>query len=962
MKGYINNINNFIVKNSLEFFYKMSDDASNYSSKFGFDNMQKDAFRHAYTSAYLAHLSSEGFSASLGYAYEIKGMIDRSNSLNDNRMDLYNNFKGVETYLELKNDIFNILKNSHLNTIDRIRNEPLFDKNGKQIADMFEKESIIAKEELDKADNDIKDMIAKAIKDKIDKGELIIDPKTDNRNINDSNADKGIFIETLRKLWNLIMEINDDTPTLDEAEKATSPIIIDMNGDGIHSGKLATGSGKAIHFDLDGNGFAEKTAWINTSDAFLVLDKNANGKIDNGNELFGNHTLDEQGNKSFADGYAALAAYDENKDGKIDAQDSIYAQLSLWQDKNQNGISEEGEIISLAEAGISSIDLHVQTLKERDANGNIITHRGSVRFADGREHIAEDVWFQINPAQTRYVGDVRLSPEQATELLSLPNVRAFGNVMDLRLAMSQDSELKTMVQAYLSADSEAQKDLLNPLIYRWTGSEGIDPHSRDPKKVYGHVLDARILVTLEHLTGKEFSGVWCWGEHDNNPHGKAAPILIEEFNKFANYTHAWLMLYSKAHQETALHFWQVMSRQSQNKDSGIDWKDFADHLQSLQAQDNSAEAKVAYRMMNDLFTYSSAYQNSLSDYLMEHSDEYGALFAAEGIIPGISGDEQNNTLKGTEKNDILYGKAGNDTLNGGSGNDVLDGGTGNDSLNGGVGNDTYVFSKGHGQDVIYDPHDNADDRIIFTDLKREEVIFRQEGYHLIMQSSETDSVKITNFFHSDAYKIEHFQFADQSFSLEDLMTKGLLIHGTEANDTFQYWRGKAEVYAGAGNDILHGADKDDVLYGEDGDDKLYGNGGNDRLYGGDGADYLYAGAGDDILSGGKGADRLHGGAGADVFVFDVADDAVDIIEDFNVQEDKIALSREVFSALGEQLKAEAFALGTQADTQKQRVLFDVKTGSLLYDADGSGVIAAQHVATLRGSALHALSHEHFEIV
>lgn len=122
MKGYINNINNFIVKNSLEFFYKMSDDASNYSSKFGFDNMQKDAFRHAYTSAYLAHLSSEGFSASLGYVYEIKGMIDGSNSLNDNRMDLYNNFKGIETYFELKNDIFNILKNSHLNTIDRIRN------------------------------------------------------------------------------------------------------------------------------------------------------------------------------------------------------------------------------------------------------------------------------------------------------------------------------------------------------------------------------------------------------------------------------------------------------------------------------------------------------------------------------------------------------------------------------------------------------------------------------------------------------------------------------------------------------------------------------------------------------------------------------------------------------------------------------------------------------------------------
>lgn len=87
---------------------------------------------------------------------------------------------------------------------------------------MFEKELIIAKEELDKADNDIKDMIVKAIKDKIDKGELIIDPKTDDRNINDSNADKGIFIETLRKLWNLIMGINDGTPL---STKPSKPLV-----------------------------------------------------------------------------------------------------------------------------------------------------------------------------------------------------------------------------------------------------------------------------------------------------------------------------------------------------------------------------------------------------------------------------------------------------------------------------------------------------------------------------------------------------------------------------------------------------------------------------------------------------------------------------------------------------------------------------------------------------------------
>ena len=216
---------------------------------------------------------------------------------------------------------------------------------------------------------------------------------------------------------------NDLHPSLDQAERTSSPIVIDLNGDGIHATKLAEGLDKAVHFDLDGNGFAEKTAWIDASDALLVLDKNANGRIDNGHELFGNHSLNAEGKKAFADGYAALAAYDENQDGRIDAQDAVYAQLAVWQDKNGNGISEAGEVLGLAEAGIAAIDLNAKAVNERDAAGNRISHRGSVEMADGSQRLAEDLWFQINPAQTRYVGEA-LSPEAQAALLGLPNVRA----------------------------------------------------------------------------------------------------------------------------------------------------------------------------------------------------------------------------------------------------------------------------------------------------------------------------------------------------------------------------------------------------------------------------------------------------------------------------------------------------------------------------------------------------------
>lgn len=774
--------------------------------------------------------------------------------------------------------------------------------------------------------------------------------------------------------------LNDLHPSLDQAERTSSPIVIDMNGDGIHASKLAGGLDKAVYFDLDGNGFAEKTAWIDASDALLVLDKNANGRIDNGHELFGNHSLNAEGKKAFADGYAALAAYDENQDGRIDAQDAVYAQLAVWQDKNGNGISEKGEMLGLAEAGIAAIDLNAKAVNERDTAGNRISHRGSVEMADGSQRLAEDLWFQINPAQTRYVGEA-LSPEAQAALLGLPNVRAFGNVVDLHLAMSRDEGLKTMVKDYLNADSDSQKDLLNPLIYRWTGSEGIDPYSRDPVKVYSHVMDARMLVSLENLAGREYSGIWCWGEHDRNPHGQAAPILIAEFNKFAQYTHAWLMLHSQAQQATALHLWQALGQDALSDNGGLDWQSFAQQLQSQYQAGNLAQAQESYRIMEGLFTYSSAHAHSLKHYFAAHGEQYADLIEAGIVHQDYRGDSGDNHFSGTQNSEFIYGYEGNDRLNGNGGNDYLVGGKGDDYLNGGMGNDTYVFAQGHGQDVIYDYDYTAGNRdtIIFSDIRYQDIRIGWRGSDMILASGDSDQVRLQSFFSGKYYQIEHFQFADQSMSAEELLAQTVTLYGTANNDNFGYWQGALTFHAGEGHDNISGNAQDDTLYGEAGNDSLYGNGGNDRLfggegndnlnggdgndylYGGEGEDYLYAGMGNDLLNGGKGADRLYGGGGADVFVFDTLD-APDRIEDFDAREDKIALDDAFFSALGMQVQASAFAFADEAQTPDQHLLFNAKTSVLLYDADGSGAAAAQHVATVRGAALDSLSHERFEIV
>ena len=136
--------------------------------------------------------------------------------------------------------------------------------------------------------------------------------------------------------------IDDDKDDKQDPEDI-DPIIIDLNKNGITSTKL----NNTIYFDHDNNNFKEATSWIDKGDAFLALDKNSNGLIDNGNELFGNHTISntrfgeqEANNDTSINGYEALKAYDLN--GDIDSKDEIYDKLVLWKDSNQNAITDKG--------------------------------------------------------------------------------------------------------------------------------------------------------------------------------------------------------------------------------------------------------------------------------------------------------------------------------------------------------------------------------------------------------------------------------------------------------------------------------------------------------------------------------------------------------------------------------------------------------------------------------------------
>ena len=593
------------------------------------------------------------------------------------------------------------------------------------------------------------------------------------------------------------------------------PLVLDLNRDGKVELK------NAAFFDLNANGFHEFTRWIDKTDAFLVLDKNFNGKADDGSELFGDVMTLPDGSLALT-GFDALKAYDSNGDGKIDASDEIYASLKV--------LTGEGKMSSLADAGVKSLNVSSEAVNEstppalsqsdlakltwdervlalkdqaREADralwksGGSIRAKGTFEWQDGSTGtIAETLPYSV--PMYSIPDEILDVPE---DIAALPDLMGFGNMHDLRQAMVRDKSgaLRGLVEQYAAEkDPSKRGQIFESLVQKWAGVDGVDPGSR------GGQMDARQLAFLEKFFGENFNGV-----DGPNPNNTAAPILKELYADLVRdmeagllaQTHlkpfferveykvtepekdaegnivkpgkveilmdpalAWLGEAAKTDPRTALEQFWGLRKMLSNTERSL--------KQAAETSRKEAELRASYRGKLGL----SVDTPTQTDAEKAYAEFLGLRQKVESELKGqgaelkdfLEGDItwQGSTLVLTrEGTRYLYGDAGNDKLYGQDGDDVLVGGAGDDYLEGGYGSDTYVYNKGDGHDVIKQytyAVDEGTDRLKFSEgIGTEDLELVRRGNDVTFSLKDgTGSVSVQNWYANDHCKLDEVEFSD----------------------------------------------------------------------------------------------------------------------------------------------------------------------------------------------------------
>ncbi len=732
-----------------------------------------------------------------------------------------------------------------------------------------------------------------------------------------SSNSRGSFLDDIKH--DTIPKIGDQFDEAGKVQPPRDPLIIDLNGDGVHTTTVEDG----VYFDIDNNGFAEKTAWIDTIDGFLVYNRDDDPKITNGSELFSDQVIFPDDTKS-TDGFDVLQRFDTNGDNVVNINDAAFDALMVWIDKNHDGVTyfpvsdteeelAKKELFSLEELGITSISTVPQSPEgepEDSPNKELFAHV----MINGDEHTISEHWFEAITSDTQ---------ELHTEGID-DDLTSFGNLHSISYALDPehdtDGYLNSLYDRFKVSDDYAEKRILvKKILYRISGAENIAMNSR------GSAIDARDLHVIETIMGVErFIGAG----NSLNPNSNAAAILKEVYNKFE--TLYFVLLNDSAKSSTYLDL--IEERYNENNEKILN-VEFIKQLIDDRIENNEATDEMLCSVGIFLKAYDNANStNYFKTFKQEYSaqNEYFARMADANFVLGtdngesingsytndvfyveggndtvhasngddvIYGGDGNDTLNAGSGNDIAYGGSGDDTINGDAGNDVMYGEEGNDTLNGGAGNDSLytgegddTLNGGDGDDVLY----GAEGNDALDGGEGNDTLYGGDGNDTIsggtgddiLDGGAGDDTYYINAEHGndtiiDSEGLTTIVFGDEisadSYDLNIDINSGITLVNNETGETiglpdfinvpenYEFtFDGESKILGGGETrQVIEGTDGDDTITASDGFNIIRGGEGNDTITGGDNLNFIYGGEGDDTITGGNGTNIIHGDEGND---------------------------------------------------------------------------------------------------
>lgn len=601
------------------------------------------------------------------------------------------------------------------------------------------------------------------------------------------------------------------------------PILLDLDGDGLETVGLAAN----IYFDHDADGVLAKTGWVGKDDALLVWDRNANGRIDTGAELFGDFTPLPNGTLA-PNGFAALAALDANGDGMLDARDPAFAELRLWRDASQDGQSDSGELLSPTETGIVSISLTNTLKSQRLANDNTLSREGSFRRADGSTGSMGEFKLASDTYATRFAQAVDVPESMKT----LPNLSGSGKVRDLQQAAAQSTDMASLLARFQQAATRTeQQALLDSLLNAWADTSGI-AQSLEERAAGNYRIVYEAFGTERRSANIDAAALASGGTVGGG-------ALLTDYGSTylsAHYRQLMAEWRQKMHVLEAFNGQYFFNLPAQNSQTmGANWGLAIRPGSTVGSGVGSGSAAVAIEALPTLIVNFSPAQLDLlqQSYASLRESVYASLVLQTRLKSYLDHIELMIDDKGVHI-------------------------------------DTSALDRKLSEKRLADPENYLAD-LLELNKYAGGVLAETHWSGLADLDSLIESLPQTAGIMAllKVCNVRIFTGDDESIGLTvkaDIALAGDgddRLSGGRGSDSLFGQGGRDALYGGDGDDLLSGGAGDDVLSGSKGNDQLVGQGGHDALYGDDGDDHLSGGADDDVLFGGAGHDVLDGGMGND---------------------------------------------------------------------------------------------------